>query len=553
MTSATTAPGTRAPAAPATGGNTLAGTRTLIRFALRRDRVRLPVWIGALVLATLTTANSFRTLYGDPQDRANAVAGVDSPAGLALSGPRHYLVDDGFGSLLSHQMIGFTAVLVGLMSVLTVTRHTRAEEETGRAELVRSTVVGRHAHLAAALSVAVLADVVLALLLAAGLTGLGMEGIDAQGSLVYGCAHAAAGLVFAAVAAVTVQFTAHTRGASGMALAVIGAAYVLRAAGDSGENGALSWLSPIGWVQRSYPYVDNRWCPLLLCLVSAVACAAAGFVLSTRRDVGAGLRPEKAGAATASAALATPVGFALRLHRGMLIGFGTGLFLMGAMYGSILGDAEDMLAGIEEIEEALERIGGAGVAESFASMVMAVLTVVAAVYVVMAALRPRSEETAGRAEPLLATGLSRSRWAGGHLAVATGGGTVVLLLAGLGFGIAGAASTGDAGLLPDLVGAALAYAPALWVTAGVAAVLFGWFPRAVRAAWIVPVYAFVVGYLGQILQFPDWMDDLSPFGHVPRLPAADMDWTPLLWLTLVAAGLMWLGLAGFRRRDLDMK
>ncbi|CAM5489562.1 ABC transporter permease [Streptomyces pilosus] len=553
MTSATTAPGTRAPAASVAGGNALAGTRTLIRFALRRDRVRLPVWIGALLLSTLATANSFRTLYSDPQDRANAVAGADSPAGLALSGPRHYLTDDGFGSILSHQMIGFTAVLVGLMSVLAVTRHTRAEEETGRAELVRSTVVGRHAHLAAALSVAVLADLVLALLLAFGLAGLGLEGMDLAGSLVYGFAHAAAGLVFAAVAAVTVQFTAHTRGASGTALAVIGAAYVLRAAGDSGENGALSWLSPIGWVQRSYPYVDNRWWPLLLCLVVAVACAAAGFVLSTRRDVGAGLRPQKPGSPTASAALTTPVGFALRLHRGMLTGFGTGLFLMGAMYGSILGDAEDMLAGIDEIEEALERIGGSGVVESFASMVMVVLTVVAAVYVVMAALRPRAEETAGRAEPLLATGLSRSRWAGGHLAVALGGGTVVLLLAGLGFGIAGAASTGDAGLLPDLVGAALAYAPALWVTVGVAVVLFGWFPRAVQAAWAVPVYAFVVGYLGQILRFPGWMNNLSPFGHVPRLPAADLDWTPLLLLTLVAAGLVGLGLAGFRRRDLDLK
>ncbi|MEW1682839.1 ABC transporter permease [Streptomyces sp. NPDC093594] len=553
MTSVTAAPGTRRPTAPSPGGNALAGTRTLIRFALRRDRVRLPVWVLALTLATLMTADSLGTLYSDPEDRANAVASVDSPAGLAMSGPRHYLVDDGLGSILAHQMLGFTAVLVGLMSVLIVTRHTRAEEETGRAELVRSAVVGRHAHLAAALSVAALANLVLALLLAVGLTGLGLEGVDAGGSLVYGVAHAGAGLVFAGVAAVTVQVTAHTRGASGFALAAIGVAYVLRAAGDSGDGDVLSWLSPVGWAQRSYPYVDDRWWPPALCLVCAAACAAAGFALSTRRDVGAGLRAEKLGRPRATAALTTPVGLALRLHRGMLAGFGAGLFLMGAMYGAILGDAEDMLAGVDEIEEALDRIGGADVVESFASMVMIVLAVVASVYVVLAALRPRSEETAGRAEPLLATGLSRARWAGGHLAVALGGGTAVLALAGLGFGLAGAASTGDIGLLPELLGAALVYAPALWVTAGVAAVLFGWFPRAMRAAWIVPVFAFVVGYLGQILRFPAWAEDLSPFGHVPRLPADDLAPAPLLLLTCVAAGLVWLGLAGFRRRDLDMK
>ncbi|WP_151484298.1 ABC transporter permease [Streptomyces albicerus] len=551
----TTATVTKAPAptGAVAGGNALAGTRTLIRFNLRRDRVRLPVWILALFLGTIATASNYKELYADPEDRANVVETMDSPAGLAMSGPRHYLDDYNFGSMLGHQMLGFMAVLVGLMSVLIITRHTRTEEETNRAELVRSTVVGRHAHLAAALSVAVLANLVLALLLAFGLSGMGIEGIDTGGSLLYGFAHAAVGIVFAAVAAVTVQITAHARGASGMALAVIGVAYVLRAAGDVGSNGALSWLSPIGWVQRTYVYVDNRWWPLLLCLVLAVLCAAAGFALSTRRDVGAGLRASRLGSPVASEALTRPFGFALRLHRGVLIGFGAGLFLMGVMYGSILGDAEDMLGDIDELQEALDRIGGANVAESFAAMVLVVITVVAVVYVVMAALRPRSEETAGRAEPLLATGLSRARWVGSHLAVAMTGGTFLLLMAGLGFGISGAASTGDGGLFLKLVGAALAYAPALWVTAGVAVVFFGWFPRASAAAWIVPVYAFVVGYLGQILQFPDWMNNLSPLGHVPQLPAADMNWTPLLLLTLIAAGLTWLGIEGFRRRDLETK
>ncbi|MER7173526.1 ABC transporter permease [Streptomyces mesophilus] len=544
---------TRAPERSRPAGNALAGTRILVRFILRRDRIRLPVWILALFLGTLSTASNYKTLYADPEDRASVVKTMDSPAGLAMSGPRPYLDDYSFGAMLGHQMLGFMAVLVGLMSVLIITRHTRNEEETGRAELVRATAVGRHAHMAAALVVAVLANIALAVLLALGLSGMGIEGIDAQGSLLYGCAHAAVGIVFAAVAAVTAQITAHTRGASGMALAVIGVAYVLRAAGDAGSSGALSWLSPIGWVQRTYVYVDDRWWPLALCLLLAASCAAAGFALSTRRDVGAGLRSSRLGSPRASDALGSPFGFALRLHRGMLTGFGAGLFLMGAMYGSILGDAEDMLKNIDQIQDALKEIGGASVAESFASMVMVVISVVAAVYVVMASLRPRAEETAGRAEPLLATALSRHRWVGGHVAVAAVGGTALLLLAGLGFGAAGAASAGDGGLFLKLVGAALAYAPALWVTIGIAVLLIGWLPRASAAAWVVPVYAFVIGYLGQLLQFPHWMNNLSPFGHVPRLPASDMTWTPLIVLTLVAAGLVRFGLEGFRRRDLETK
>ncbi len=551
----TTATATRAPSPTGSvaGGNALAGTRALIRFNLRRDRVRLPVWILALFLATVSTASNYKTLYADPEDRASVVKTMDSPAGLAMSGPRHYLDDYNFGAMLSHQMLGFMAIMVGLMSVLIVTRHTRNEEETNRAELVRSTVVGRHAHLTAALTVAVIANLVLALLLAVGLSGMGLDSIDFGGSLLYGFAHAAVGVVFAAVAAITVQITPYTRGASGMALAVVGIAYALRAAGDVSGDGVLSWLSPIGWAQRTYAYVDNRWWPLLLCLALAVLCAAAGFVLSTRRDVGAGLRASRLGSPVASDTLSRPLGFALRLHRSMLIGFGAGLFLLGAMYGSILGEAEDMLKNIEQMQDALERIGGATMAESFASMVMIVISVVASVYVVMAALRPRAEETAGRAEPLLSTGLSRTRWVGSHLAVAMAGGTALLLLAGLGFGISGAASAGDSGLFLKLLGAALAYAPALWVTVGVAVVIFGWFPRASTAAWVVPVYGFVVGYLGQLLQFPSWMNNLSPFGHVPQLPAAEMNWTPMVALTVIAAGLVWLGLEGFRRRDLETK
>ncbi|MFJ6485030.1 ABC transporter permease [Streptomyces sp. NPDC091682] len=550
--STATASRASAPVRASAGGGTLAGTATLVRFNLRRDRIRIPVWVFALFIATAGTANNVKTLYPTAADRAAIARSSDTPAAMAMTGPQHYLDDYTFGAMLGHRMLGFAAVLVALMSVLIVTRHTRTEEETGRAELVRSTVVGRHAHLAAALAVAAIANLGLALLLTIGLSRMGIEGIDTGGSLLYGLAHAGVGIVFACVAAITVQITAHSRAASGMALAVIGAAYALRASGDVG-NDTLSWLSPIGWAQRTYVFVDNRWWPLLLSLALAAACAATGFALSTRRDVGAGLRAARLGRPTASEALVRPFGFAVRLHRGLLIGFGAGLFLLGSMYGSILGDAEDMLKDIDQIQEALKRLGGATVAESFAAMVMSIVAVVASVYVVIAALRPRAEESAGRAEPVLSTGLSRAGWLGSHLAVALIGGTVLLFVAGLGLGISGAASTGDGDLFLKLVGAALAYAPALWVTVGITAALYGWFPRAATAAWFVPVSAFAIGYLGQLLQFPGWLNDLSPFGHVPRLPAADMRWTPLVILTLIAAALVWAALRGLARRDLETK
>jgi ABC-2 type transport system permease protein len=556
VTATATRPAPPPAAPPARGGNTLAGTRTLVRFALRRDRVRLPIWIFAIFLGTLGTASNFEQTYADAADRADVAGTMNSPAGLAMTGPVRYLSDYTYGSMLGHQMISFTAVLVGLMGVLTVVRHTRTEEETGRAELVRAGVVGRHAHLTAALIVATLANLLLGLLLLAGLSGFSSAGYTTSGAVLYGAAIAAVGITFAAVAAVTVQITAHARAASGMALAVVGTAYALRAAGDAAGDGGgswLAWLSPIGWAQRTYVYVDDRWWPLLLCVLLTAALAAAGYRLASLRDLGAGLRASRLGRPDASEALGRPGGFALRLHRGLLIGFGVGLLLMGAMYGSILGDAEEMFENVDVVQDALAEIGGSSVAESFASMVLIPMSVVAAVYAVMATLRPRSEETSGRAESLLSTGLSRDSWLGAHLGVALIGSAVVMALAGLSLGATAAASTGEGGLFLKLLGASVAYAPALWLTVGITVLLVGWLPRAVVAAWAVPVVVFVIGYLGTVLQFPQWVMNLNPFGHVPRLPAAEMSWTPLVILTAVAALLIWLGLLGFRRRDLDLK
>ncbi|MEO3751527.1 ABC transporter permease [Streptomyces sp. B6B3] len=534
-------------------GNALAGTGTLVRFALRRDRIRLPVWLAALVFTTVSSVSSFESTYADPQDRRDIARTMDSPAGLAMTGPEHYL-DGGydFGAMTGHQMLGFMGIFIGLMSVLTLVRHTRNEEETGRAELLRAGVVGRHSHLASALVVVCGANLLLGLLLWGSLGSMGLAGMDSTGSLLYGAANAAIGITFAGIAAVTVQITTFSRGASGMALGAIGIAYALRATGDVGAD-FLSWLSPIGWIQRTYVYLDDRWWPLLLNLALALLTAAAGFALSTRRDVGSGLRPPRPGRPTATDALARPVGFAVRLHRGVLFGFAAGLLLFGLMYGSILGDAEEMIEDIDSLQKSIAELGGSSVAESFGSVVMSILAIIAASYVVMATLRPRAEETGGRAEPVLATGVSRDRWLGSHVVVALVGGTLVMLLGGLAFGVSGAASAGESDLLWKLTGASLAYAPALWLTAGIAVLLFGWWPRAAAAAWAVPAYSFLTVYLGEIIEMPDWLANLSPIGHVPQLPAADLDLVPLAVLTVLAAGSIWCGLLGFRRRDLESK
>jgi ABC-2 type transport system permease protein len=100
------------------------------------------------------------------------------------------------------------------------------------------------------------------------------------------------------------------------------------------------------------------------------------------------------------------------------------------------------------------------------------------------------------------------------------------------------------------VGAALAYTPAVWVFAGLAALLFGVLPRATAWTWAVFGAVALLDFLGPLLKPPGWVYDLSLFDRTPSLPAEPFAVAPLLGLLAVAAALLAAAFAGFRRRDL---
>jgi ABC-2 type transport system permease protein len=176
---------------------------------------------------------------------------------------------------------------------------------------------------------------------------------------------------------------------------------------------------------------------------------------------------------------------------------------------------------------------------------------IAAGYAVSATLRLRSEETETHAEVILATGVSRWRWAGAHILIAALGTVVLMLTVGLVTGLVHGLRSGDlGGQLPGILVSALVQVPAVWVVAGVTVALFGLLPRLTVLAWVVLGVFLVMGQLGAVLGLSQGVLDISPFTHPPRVPVADFSATPVLWLTAVALALALAGLSGFRRRDL---
>ncbi|WP_042374077.1 ABC transporter permease [Streptacidiphilus neutrinimicus] len=529
----------------------ITGTGPLLRFALRRDRIMLACWIYALLASVIGTAVSFRSLYPTAASREQLAASINDNGSLrALYGE---VYDTGsIGALTAWRILALCGLLLGVLCVLLVTRHTRAEEESGRLELLGAGAIGRGAPLAAGIGSALTASVVVGVVTAVYLAASGEQ---LNGSLAFGAALFGCGVCFAGVAAVAVQLTETGRAANGIGGAVLGLAFLLRAAGDAaGGNGPgwLVWLSPLGWAERIRPYDDNAWWLVALLLAAGAAQTALGYWLAGRRDLGGGLLPQRTGPGAAASSLRSALGLAWRLQRGSLIGWTVGFAIGGALLGGISKGVDQLVSSSSNVQQIVQRMGGSSqVTDAYLATAMNLLAMVAAVYAVQTALRLRGEETSGRAEPVLASGVRRLSWAGGHLVYPLLGSAVLLLAGGLTAGLGAGVVFGD---VPSWTGrllvAGLIQLPAVWVFAAVTVALFGLLPQWTGAAWGVLGVLLFIAYLGPALNAGQWLLDLTPFTHVPKLPGSAFHAAPLVWLTVLSAALAGAGLTGLRRRDI---
>jgi ABC-2 type transport system permease protein len=537
--------------------NAFTGTAALTRLALRRDRINLPVWMLGLAAFTAGTTALWVDQYRNMADLVQDTQIAATSPGIRMLGLASGASVGGYAMVRDYLLL---AVLAALMSTFAVVRHTRQSEETGRAELIGAAVVGRHAGLAAALIVTVGANAVLAVLLGLALT---VTGQPAAGSFTAGAAVAAVGVAFAGVAAVTTQLTSSTRGASGLAAAVLGVAFLTSGIGNmaghvdpSGlrvDSAWPAWLSPIGWGQQMRPFGGDHWWPLGLAVALFLACTGAAALLATRRDFGLGMLPQRPGHAQASRALRSPLGLAWRLQRGALLGWAVGMLGFGLVMGGLIGQVRDTTG---TARDWYTRMGGSDqILDAYRASVMQMAGMAAAIYAVQVLLRMRAEEADGPLEPVLATAVSRLRWATSYAVTALLGATALLLLFATGTGLAAGGVLGDpAGQVATLIGASLVQLPAILVIGAVVIALVGLLPRFAGAvSWALLMASILLGPLfGPTLKVPQWAQDLSPFTHLPKAPAVPVTAAPVLGLIAVVAALALAGLVSLRRRDLAL-
>jgi ABC-2 type transport system permease protein len=527
-------------------GGALAGTGALLRLALRRDRIRLPAWLLGITVFVPYFHTVLSVLSPDQEALEASAALMDSPMVRLFAGPYF-----GFEEVtLQRSFLVYLPeflLAAAVMSLLLVARHTRGEEQSGRAELVRASAVGRHAPLTAALALAAGANAVLGLLIAAVLVVLAFP---VSAALLFGAAVAGTGLSFAGITAVTAQLGESTRAVAGLAAVALLAAWMLRALGavQDQAGGWAIWLSPLGWPQMTRILDDERWWPLAFAVALFAACAAAAYALAERRDLGGGFLAPRAGRPTAAPWLRSPLTLAWRLQRRAVLWWSAAVFTAALCYGGLGGAMDD---GAVDLPEGV--LGGSArdVLDAYLSLMTVAMVFVVCCFAIVSTGAARRDETAGRAVLVLTASTGRAAWLGTSLLVTAAAGFALVALVGLGLGLGAAVSVGDAALLPLLLGAALLRAPEVFLTAGVAAALLGWAPRLLGAAWAVVVYGVCLRFFAPNLGWPDPLLATSPYDHVPRLPVEEFALTPSVVLTVLAVALGALGTAGLARRDLD--
>ena len=527
---------------------------TLLRINLRRDWLRILIWLIALGGLFASVAAKFNNLYGSKHAIAQITTTLNTPAMISLFGR---LPNGPYSSadVFAGEMTVFMAIFGAIMNFTLAIALTRGDEDSGLTELVSARYVGPYATLMAAINELLIVNGLLALLYAGGLQLAGLNGTNTGGNLVLGISLGLSGLMFGLLAVVCAQLAASSRAATSLAYLIFGIIYLGRMLTDV-SHPRYTWLSPLGWVEKLQTYRSNNWLPAGLMTVTSILLTMLAVTLRAHRDLNAGVLATRPGRRQASPFLRGPVTLVGRLERNTILAWVVGLFIFAAMYGSVFNTVADILKSNPITVKLLADPHTAALAteqvlKSFIALLMIIFTVCAIIPGIQIIYRLATDEQRGTLEMLHAHPVSRLRL---NL-VFTGWGIVTSLLT-FAAAVTGLAISANIVLTHSLpihvfINGFAANVSALLLFLALGAALIGWLPRLRTLSWLYLGATFFMSYFGRLFDLPTWATKLTPFGFIGHVPATSLNWSVFWWQIGLALFLFIVGLIGYQVRDLN--
>ncbi|WP_019634267.1 ABC transporter permease [Actinomadura atramentaria] len=523
----------------------VAGLRPLLKVALVQDRRNIAPWVVLITALSASSVLAYAWVFPDEASRRQLTATLGSNPALALIfGPaRDLSTADGFNAWRAGALGAFFAAL---MAVFIVIRNSRADEDSGQAELLASGVMGRQTRLATAMAMAAFASIALGAV--SWLVTLACGG-GPWDSLALSATFAGSGLMFTGVAGIAANIGSDARTANTLAVAVLGVAFIVRGYLDAAQAAPwTAWLTPFGWLEEVRPASGNNPWPLLAAVAFAALTAGLALALNRNRDFGMGLIAPKPGPGRGGRET-TVWGLAFRLNRGSVISWLIAFAALGVVFGFLAGPVSDVLGDGSAFLPTGASAGSSSMLFAFLVQILQIVAIIAAVFGVQIVMRIYAEETDYRVEPLLAASLSRAKYLASNAVIAFAAPAIALLITGAVLGVVVTAT--EPGISAgEVFGQAAATIPAVWVLVALALAAVGARPDARLVGWLGVVATFALTLLGPLFRLWDWVLGISPLHHVPSVTAPHPDWTGLLIVALVGLAFTTVAFAGFRRRDI---
>lgn len=525
------------------------GTWQIIRLLFRQHRLKIALWTLGIVGISIIVAFAFPEVYQTQEDIMGFAITMENPAMVAMLGVLYDTESFNVGALFASEMLLFTAIAVAIMNILLMSGMSRDDEQEGRLEIIQSLPVGKISYLTAGILLLLGVNLIITLLMTGGLVLNESDVFNLESSLLYSLVLTTTGLFFAGLTAVVAQLTETTYGTKQFAFGALILFYIIRMIGDV-QNETLSLFSPLGWTVRSDVFISNDWWPIFALSIGFVLLTGIAFYLRAKRDMFAGILPSRRGKANASSFLKSIPGFIFNLQLPKIIGWFILIFGLSATFGAILGELETYFSDIEILQQILAGSAGENMIEQFIAYLFAIMSVFSLFPALSIMISLRSEENAQRIEHFYTRPVSRTQIFSIYFIYS------VLTGALMQFGIASGVYVTSSSVLEDTISfnqfmkMSFVYFPAILVVIGLIALFVGFIPKLTHAIWLYITYIFVVLYLGSLLDFPEWANNLSVFSHVPEYPNEAIDLTVLSILAVIGIVLAVLGLVGYNKRDI---
>lgn len=533
----------------------LYNTGVLFKTLIKRDWFKLVFWILGMLAFAASGAGKMEVASNPATASTLYTMFVKNPAMVGLFGPTpiNNPTNYSLGPIFGQTMTLITGLTFAIISIIYVVNRSRKEEDDGITELFRSYSIGKLANTTALVMELLLLHLIMAVLLALSIEAQNVAGLNhLESNFLFAFTTSAQGFLWGMFALLFGQIFSEASTTKGMTFGLLGLLYIVRMLTDV-TNLSIGWFNPLSWSYLAFPYVKGHenWLAVFLTFLLAFLILGISYILELKRDVGVGYFPERKARLHGKKGHFGFPGLVLNLEKKMIIGWLLASFVLGLVYGSMFGQMDQFISSNKTVKELFvgNETAASAIRGNFMVTLFSILSILIAAFGVILLTKMVSEERKNRLEALYALPLSRLKVYSTYLLTAILSVILAQFLALFGIFIEQLGNKNALSFL-EIMKSGMIWLVAVIFVLAILSLLLGLVPRLAELIWVYLAFLLFMTYLGKLLSLPKWLENLSIYNYIPKLPVEKMNLPTVLFILILSVFLVLLGFGAYRRRDL---